>query len=525
MDWCAFHPASAGAEAYLAFAVIALTLLLFDRVLNKPRSAEKRGKSVWQADHALLNLSKWDRFTLGDACEGVLVLGATGSGKSTGSGQALALSYLAAGFGGLVLTAKSDECNLWRSYCKAAGRLGDLYVFSPSQPLRFNFLDYELTRSGPGAGITDNIVHLFCEVLQVAERQSGQGGRDVEPYWARANRQLLRNLVDLLVMSKGTLSVPDLYRAVISAPTSLKQVGSEEWQKSSFCYRCLREADSRGKSPSQFRDFEIVADYFLAEYPGLSERTRSVVVSTFTSMIDVIHRGVLAELFCGTKTNITPEAIEDGAILVIDLPVKEFAEVGQFAQVLWKVAFQRSIERRNLAQNSRPVFLWADEAQYFTTAYDMQFQTTCRAARVATVYLTQSICNFYAALGGGEAGKAQADALLANLNTKIWHALGDYVTAEWASLLIGRSRQFLTNSSTSYQAGDWFSELTGIGAAAQTSAGVSEQIDFEVQPRRFTTLRKGGPANRWEVDGIIFQGGRRFRQTGKTWMPVTFRQR
>ena len=470
----------------------------------------------------LLTFSKYDDFTLGDSLEGVLVLGATGSGKSTGSGKTLALSYLAAGFGGLVLTAKSDERKLWESYCKAAGRLKDLRIFSPSHPLRFNFLDYELTRPGAGSGLTDNIVHLFCEVLQIAERQSGQGGREDEGYWRRANRQLMRNVVDLLVMAKGRLSVPELYRAVVSAPTSLQQVASDKWQQSSFCYQCLREADSRSKTPIQLHDFAIVADYFMLEFPALSDRTRSVVVSTFTSMIDVIHRGFLAELFCG-KTNITPEAIQDGAILLIDLPVKEFAEVGQFAQVLWKVAFQRSIERRSLARNARPVFLWADEAQYFTTAYDMQFQTTCRAARVATVLLTQNISNFYAALGGSEQGKAQANSLFANLNTKICHANGDAVTNEWAAALIGRSRQFLTHASSNRQPENAFN-LWGFQSAPSTSAGVSEHIDFEVQPREFTTLRRGGRANRRQVDGIVFQGGKRFHSTGRTWMQVTFHQ-
>jgi type IV secretory pathway TraG/TraD family ATPase VirD4 len=397
-------------------------------------------------------------------------------------------------------------------------------VFSPSQPLRFNFLDYELNRGGAGAGITENIVQLLCEMLQVAERQSGQGGRDAEPYWARATRQLLRNVVDLLVMANGTLSVPDMYKAVISAPGSLKEVGSESWQKSSYCYQCLRQAESRQKTPAQARDFEIVVDFFCVEWPALSEKTRSVIQSTFTGMMDPFNRGVPHELLCG-ETNITPEAIEHGAIVVIDLPVKEFGEVGQFAQVLWKLAFQRSIERRNLATNGRPVLLWADEAQYFMTSNDAQFQTTCRAARVATVYLTQNISNVYAALGGGEQGKAQADSLFANLNTKIFHANGDPVTNEWAASLIGRSRQFMTNSSSSYQSNDFLSELAGFRSVAQSNAGVSEQMDFEVQPRRFTTLRRGGPANGWEVDGIVFQGGRRFRATGKTWMPVTFKQR
>jgi hypothetical protein len=159
------------------------------------------------------------------------------------------------------------------------------------------------------------------------------------------------------------------------------------------------------------------------------------------------------------------------------------------------------------------------------TSNDMQFQTTCRASRVATVYLTQNISNVYAALGGGEQGKAQADSLFANLNTKIFHANGDPVTNEWAASLIGRSRQFMTNSSSSYQPGSFLSDLTGFRSVAQNNAGVSEQMDHEVQPRRFTTLRKGGPENGWEVDGIVFQGGRIFMATRKTWMPVTFKQR
>ena len=59
-------------------------------------------------------------------------------------------------------------------------------------------------------------------------------------------------------------------------------------------------------------DFEIVTDYFLMEFSSLSDKTRSVIVSTFTSMVDVLNRGLLRELFC-TDTNITPAAIEDFA--------------------------------------------------------------------------------------------------------------------------------------------------------------------------------------------------------------------
>ncbi len=384
----------------------------------------------------LLHWSRDDVWRIRDACEGTVVLGPTGTGKSSGSGRALALSMLNAGFGGLVLTVKPDERAVWEEYCRAANRLDDLVRFGPDAEYRFNFLDDEMTRKGSGAGLTENIVNLLSTVLEVAERNStGGGGREDEGYWKRANRQLCRNVVDLLALAKGRITIPELYRVVVSAPTSLPI--SAEFKERSFCMQCLVEADKRPKTQRQLGDFEIVADYFMLEFPGLSDKTRSVIVSTFTSMVDVLNRGILAELYSG-KTNITPQAAQDGKIILIDLPVKEYGEVGQFAQVLWKYAFQRSIERRNVDENGRPVFLWADEAQYFLTSYDHSFQQTCRAARVATVALSQSYSNFVAVLGGGEKGRAEADSLLGNLCTKIVHAVGgDPVTREradrWAS--------------------------------------------------------------------------------------------
>lgn len=481
-------------------------------------------RTPWHLSEPLLHLSEIDPWSNGDAFEGTLVLGATGSGKSSGSGRALALPFLRAGYGGLVLTAKPDERALWESYCREAGREGDLLVFGPERALRFNFIDHELRRPGVGAGLTENIVNLLSTVLEVAERGAGgQGGREDEGYWRRAMRQLMRNLVDLLVLGKGSLSIPDLYRLVVSAPTSTEEARSPEWKRDSFCYECLKLADERDKSPRQRKDYEIVADYLMLEFPALSEKTRSVIVSTFTSMIDVLNRGILRDLFCG-DTNVTPEVVESGKVLVIDLPVKEYSEVGLFAQVLWKYVFQRSVERRDAAANPRPVFFWADEAQNFVTSYDMQFQTTARSSRVATVLLSQNLSNFYAALGGGERGKAEADSLLANLNTKIFHANGDPVTNEWASTLVGRTRQFFVNGGNSYQTVDMLS-FPWMRSLPSINAGISESFEFELQPSVFTALRRGGFANHGEVDGIVFQGGRRFRANGRSWIRRTFRQR
>lgn len=476
----------------------------------------------WDLSTSLLSFSRRDAWTIGDACMGTLVTGATGSGKTTGAGAALATAFLKAGFGGLVLACKkTEERRNWEKYCQRVGRTEDLLIFDASGQHRFSFLDEELTRAGEGAGLTENIVNLLSTVLEVAERNNGQGGREDEGYWRRALRQLCRNIVDLLVLAKGRVTVPDLYRAVVSAPTSPSQLTSEEWKRQSFCFQCLGEADAASKSPRAARDFELVADYLMLEFPGLSEKTRSVIVSTFTSMVDVLNRSLLRELF-SEGTTIRPEDTLNGKIILVDLPVKEFSEVGQFAAVLWKYCWQRAVERRDLTANNRPVFLFADEFQYFSVQYDQQFQTTARGSRAATVYLTQNIPNLLAAFGGPQA-KAVTDSLLGNLQTKIIHANGDAETNQWAASMIGRTRQYFINGNRSQQDCNWLS-LVGLSGPAQASAGFSEQMEFDCDPRRFTLLRSGGPAHQWQVDAIVFQGGRQFAASGKSWLPVTFRQ-
>ncbi|MBE7508551.1 MAG: TraM recognition domain-containing protein [Planctomycetia bacterium] len=435
---------------------------------------------------------------------------------------------LNAGFGGLVLTAKSDERALWESYCRETGRLGDLLIVGPDAKLRFNFLDHELNRQGTGAGLTENIVNVFSTVMEIRDRNAGAGGgREDGTFWKQGALKGMRNSVDLVSLATGGVSVPDLVRVVLSAPLSPAQICDRGFQESSLCFQYLKVADQKEKTERQTHDFGVVADYYLLEWPNLAERTRSVIQATFMGWADMLNRGLLRELFC-TDTTITPEAVENGKIILIDLPVKEFGEVGQFAQVLFKYCFQRSIERRNVAESPRPVFLWADEAQHFITSYDMQFQTTCRSARVATVNLTQNVSNVYAALGGGDKGRAEADSLFANLNTKIFHANGDPVTNEWAASLIGRARQFLASGNSSYDNDHRWAAAVGLDwldGGGSTSAGFSETFEYEVQPREFTRLRTGGPANGWIVDGIVFQNGRTFAASGRTWLKTAFRQR
>ena len=85
----------------------------------------------WPLDLPLIKFSRPnDIWRLSDAFQDVLIIGAKGSGKTSGSGKVFASKYLQAGFGGLVLCAQIEEANLWRERLKQAGRVGDGRFFS-----------------------------------------------------------------------------------------------------------------------------------------------------------------------------------------------------------------------------------------------------------------------------------------------------------------------------------------------------------------------------------------------------------
>ena len=485
-----------------------------------------------------------DHWRVKDAYEGTQIFGATGSGKTSGSGFAIAEKLLKAGFGGLVLTAKPDEYETWQRYAAATGRSADLIRFAPDEGRTFNFLAYEQrfakkrqnVASRPGeagapspapsadAGLTENVVNLFSAVLESAERSGGNLGGD--PFWRRATKQLLRNAVEILVHSGEALTLANINEIIQTAPQTLAEAESESWSARSGCFAVLSAAlENTEEGSSQRRDVEVSERYWLREFASLADKTRSSIVTTFTSMADVFLRGGLREIFSPlneTKESYTPPDLSHkGAIIVLDMPIKTYNEFGTFAQAAYKFLWQRAAERRKpKADGQRPVFLWVDEAQYFVSSYDMQFQTTARSSRVATVYLTQNISNYYAILPG-DRGRAETDSLLANFQTKIFHANGDSVTNGWAAELIAKNWDWRENRSSSISSPQ--SAARGSRSGTQFSTSEHQHLEYQVLPLEFTVLRKGGKDNDRLVEGIVFQGGREWSD-GRNYAFVEFMQ-
>ena len=464
-------------------------------------------------DRIIYNFNGQEPFTIGQACEGVQIFGGIGSGKTSGSGEALARAFLTAGFGGLVLCAKKDVLSDWKRYAKETGRDNNILVFDAIGDFVFPFLQYEVERKGEGAGYTENLVRLFTTVYEAVDRSKSSGGYD--PFWTRAMQQLLRNTIDLCLIVKGEVSVPLIREVILSAPRSFEELDSDDWRDKSICWNLLTEGHGKQLDKWVQHDFDSTASFWLEEYPGLAEKTRSSILSTLTTMMDIFLRRPFRKLFSeypdDRRKIAWPELTHKGAIIILNLPVKEFGDAGRAAQVVYKYLWQQAVERRKVDNSTIPVFLWVDEAQNFVTEYDMQFQATARSTMACTVYMTQNLPNYYAEMGG-EQSKYRVDSLIGNLQTKIWHANSDPLTNENAADTIGKSWQTRKTSGESYGAENF-----------NLSAGKNESFDYDVPPQSFTKLRKGGRLNNRIVEAIIFQNGRSWNN-GKTFLPTQFKQ-
>ena len=488
-------------------------------------------------DEPLLWFSPKDPWTLRDACEGTSIIGDTGSGKTSGSGQAIAKAFLKAGFGGLVLTDKASEREVWERYCRETGRSESLLIVHPAAPWRFNFLDYQFARAGEGAGHTENAVATFMNVIE--NRYEGGKRATQDAFWTDNVRRLLRYSLELLTAAGEPVTMDGVMEIIRSIPFPKGEGGKIEWPEGNSAKALFEQAEARGQPAKAARDF------FEREFGPSASRQRSGIVSSFTGMADPFLSGPVKELFC-TRTNFVPEFSRRGAIILIDLSYEQWEEIGRTAQLLFKYVWQRAILRRSgLPKGERPVFLWVDEAQTFATRYDRAFQEKARSAVAATVYLTQSYSNYLASMEPMR-GEAQTNALLGNLATKVFHRNGDEATNEWAAKTIGKGpvwrRQMGTNSSDGFNYGqqDGYNFSSGSGEwsggaqdgtsrqrsiSSGSNEGWSEQIDYLVPPALFTRLKSGGPGNQWQVQGVVFKAGKSWARTGRTYLDVTFPQR
>ena len=167
------------------------------------------GRLEWLDSDGLINFSgddsEADLWRIRDASEGLLIFGAVGSGKTSGSGSAFARAFLQAGFGGLVMTAKPDEARRWLRMCQETGRGADCVHVTPGSGHKLSLLQYESQRPGDRLAVTDDLIALFrCLIGVMSRSKRSEVGDD---FWSVTTNQLMRKLMDIFLLAGEPLTL------------------------------------------------------------------------------------------------------------------------------------------------------------------------------------------------------------------------------------------------------------------------------------------------------------------------------
>ncbi len=478
-------------------------------------------------------------------------------------------AYLRAGFGGLVTAAKHTQIPFCQQQTREHGRGNSLLLFDENEG--FNFLDYEMSRHGiDGIG---TLVECLMRVIEAAKHASGTASqRGGEAFWEDSARKILRYTLPAHYAAKGSLAIPDIIRFITTAPASREDPTSAEWQERSFMYRTMNAAANHPRVRLSSATLQNLINFWAEEWPGIPDKTRGNIVITITATLDRFNHGRLNRAFCG-KTTVTPELTFHGIIILLAMPTTTWNEDGVIAQQLFKYMWQRAVLARNSLEEKhreRPVFLFSDEAQETVSSFDAEYQSLCRESKACTVYLTQSLPNYYAKMGGDNPRDA-AHSLVGKFVTNIFHANACPETNDFASRVVGRiltrrdnfssgnSRnlnlgmsagnseqsgwssnhgsssnhtfgqggQHSSNSGSGSNSGtgnNWGSNR-GQGVSRNESRGYSESMEYAIEPGDFARILKtGGRENGNQVTAVWFQSGRIFKCSGSNVMLQRFQQ-
>lgn len=257
-----------------------------------------------------------------------------------------------------------------------------------------------------------------------------------------------------------------------------------------------------------------------------------------------------------------------GAIIIMGFPVLSYPEEGLVLQQILKMMFQRAVESRNGLDpvfQERPLFLFADESQYYISESDDLFLSTCRSSKCSVVYLTQSVSTYYAQLG--KKYEERVTAFVSKFGNIIFHSNLCSQTNRLASQLIGRglhlrrnwgeskgtSRDRSTNANSSsgvnYSDGDSQSEQgngsnsgsgrdsgssygrgSSEGSSHTMDTGTTEQMDDLIETNFFSQhLKTGAQENDFVVTALWLKAGANFKQpmpgASNNVILATFKQR
>jgi hypothetical protein len=362
---------------------------------------------------------------------GIAILGAIGSGKSSGCMYPFAEQILAykAGdkekrVGGLTLEVKGDFCQKVNEILTRHGRADDYIEISLDSDYRYNPLHNDLDAYALAYNIASLLNNLF--------------GRGKEPFWQQAYTNLVKFIILLHKVAYDYVTFFDVYQCAISPPLLEERIQEAEEILLGRHYVAItpniygdRAADLAGlgfvhdekearylapatlelrellkkrgipsesravldpsqADPDKLEQLEAVKRWFNDDWKRIEPKLRTSIVegvSVFLSLFD--DNPKVKRVFCPKKECYDPEKnanyrfgrplpsfrwlIENGAVCALNFPIGMNAGLAKALGVMMKLDFQRAVLNRVPEMEAHPdryfrqVLFLCDEYQHFAT--------------------------------------------------------------------------------------------------------------------------------------------------------------
>jgi hypothetical protein len=193
------------------------------------------------------------------------------------------------------------------------------------------------------------------------------------------------------------------------------------------------------------------------------------------------------------------DVIDQGKIVVMDMPFVQYQSSAVMASLLLKTDFFRAVLSRKLIKlrdavsgemrlinQEREIIYLVDEFQTVASTGkitgEFSFLDRCRSNKCSCIFATQSLSNFYASLS-----ERDGDAILANLVMKVFFRNSCPKTNDYSSKISGEYTRLSVNMNTSATTQFFGSnrEIGSTGGSQSTTKGA------RYEPAYFTTMPDG----------------------------------
>lgn len=475
-----------------------------------------------------------------EASQNILVLGGTGSGKTTRSLNNMCAEAALQDCGILALNVKGDWDLAFREIARRAGRRVE-EIGIGATPL--NLLD----------GLSPEIAASYIKsALLLAGNTSGDNA-----FWNELATELARNVLGVLSFRPQHYTLTGLFNYLFvetfrtgvddevnavyaqltraagrpvpvaadpdTAASAIEAAGIPEATISGSCTIAPAEPHTTLLAPAAeadddtqacdpqataaaeaaLRRLERYANYYSGVFATFDEKVRNGVRAQLSQVLSLFTLPELEEAFCtpGVESALL-ERLVDGAVFLVNLPIQRYGLCAKTVYTFIKLRFFSVMNERRIQpawNQTRSVVFICDEYQEIVSIAkdalsDLNFWSLSRSARTVGIISGQGIESFRAAIGN----QSLTDAFLQNFRQKICYATEDEATIKFFTYLLGQVEVERENSSRSK------SRSSGPNASTSSqsqSTSHQRQLQSTINPQFFRQLRRG------EVLAVLSIGG------------------